>query len=47
MLVLVPPALLLAVELVVGLISRTARGWVHLAWIGLLAALLCWQAVAL
>ena len=46
-LVLVPPALLLAVELIAGLFSRTARGWVHLAWIGLLAALLCWQAVVL
>jgi Sulfatase len=47
LLVLVPPALLLAVELLAGVLSRAARGWVHLAWIGLLVALLGWQAVAL
>ncbi len=46
LLILVPPALLLAVELIAGLVSRVARGWVHLAWVGLLVALLCWQAVA-
>ena len=40
LLVLVPPALLLAAELIAGLVSRVARGWVHLAWIGLLVALL-------
>jgi hypothetical protein len=47
LLILVPPALLLAVELLAGVLSRAARGWVHLAWIGLLVALLGWQAVAL
>ena len=47
LLILAPPAMLIAVELTAGLLSRTARGWVHLAWIGLLVALLCWQAVAL
>ena len=47
LLVLVPPALLLALELAIGLISRPARGWAHLTWIGLLAALLCWQAVVM
>lgn len=45
-LVLVPPAFLLGVELLAGLLSRSARGWMHLGWIGLLVALLCWQAVA-
>ena len=44
-LLLLPPALMLAVELLVGLVSHSARGWVHLGWIGLLVALLCWQAV--
>ncbi len=47
LLILGPPALLIAVELTAGLLSRAARGWVHLAWIGLLVALICWQAVAL
>jgi hypothetical protein len=46
-LLLVPPALLLALELLAGALSRAARGWVHLAWIGLLVALLSWQAVVL
>ncbi len=47
LLLLVPPALLLTMEVLTGLLSRTARGWVHLAWIGLLVALLGWQAVVL
>jgi hypothetical protein len=45
-LLLVPPALMLTVELLAGLLSRPLRGWVHLGWIGLLVALLCWQALA-
>ena len=45
-LLLVPPALMLGAELVAGLASRSLRGWVHLGWLGLLFALLSWQAVA-
>ena len=36
---------MLVIELLAGLISRSLRGWVHLAWIGLLVALLVWQAL--
>lgn len=45
MLALLPPALMLVIELLAGLISDPLRGLVHLAWIGLLVALFCWQAV--
>lgn len=44
-LILVPPALMLAVELIAGLLSRSLRGWVHLVWLALLVSLFCWQGV--
>lgn len=34
---------MLAIELLVGLASRSMRGLVHLLWVGLLVALLVWQ----
>ena len=43
LLILLPPAAMLAIELLVGLASRSLRGLVHLAWIGLLIALFVWQ----
>jgi Sulfatase len=45
LLVLVPPAILLAVELLVGLVSDAARQAVHLAFVGLLAAVVFVQAL--
>ena len=45
LLVLVPPALLLAIELLVGLASERARAIVHLVFIGLLAAVVFVQAL--
>jgi hypothetical protein len=44
-LVLLPPLVMLVVELLVGLLKRSLRGWVHLAWVALLTSLLAWQAV--
>ena len=43
LLVLLPPACMLVVELLAGIPSRSLRGWVHLGWIGLLVAILAWQ----
>ncbi len=43
LLVLLPAAGMLAIELLIGLASRPLRGLVHLAWIGLLVALFVWQ----
>jgi hypothetical protein len=45
LLVLLPPAAMLAIELLAGLASRSLRGLVHLFWIGLLVALFVWQAL--
>ena len=43
LLILLPPAAMLAIKLLVGLAWRILRGLVHLAWIGLLIALFVWQ----
>ena len=40
-----PRWLMLALELLAGLLSRSLRGWVHLTWIALLVSLFCWQVV--
>ncbi|MFN8161848.1 MAG: sulfatase-like hydrolase/transferase [Solirubrobacterales bacterium] len=44
-LVALPPAAMLAIEALGGLVSRSLRGWIHLFWIALLVSLLGWQAV--
>lgn len=45
LLVIVPPLILLAIELLVGLAGRTARRGVHIAFIGILVALIAAQAL--
>jgi hypothetical protein len=42
---LVPPLVMLAIELLAGLISHPLRGWVHLGWIAVLVAIFVWQAI--
>jgi hypothetical protein len=43
LLILLPPAVMLAIELLAGLASPSLRGLIHLAWVGLLIALFVWQ----
>ncbi len=43
LLLLLPPVVMLAIELLAGLASRSLRGLVHLIWIGLLVGLFAWQ----
>ncbi len=45
LLLLVPPLVMLAIELLVGLFSHSLRGWVHLGWIAMLVAIFAWQAI--
>jgi hypothetical protein len=45
LLVVLPPVLLLAVELLIGLISQTARRWAHVVFIGALASVVFVQAL--
>ncbi len=44
-LLLIPPLVMLVIELLAGLVSRTLRGWVHLGWIAILVAIFAWQGI--